>query len=185
METVQVRFWTAGGAAPLPTNPNVAVFRAAGEPFQPSLSTLTTPLVCVKWPFHICVTVWSLGNAHVTVQALIAAEPLVRTVTLAWNPVGQEPATTNDALHPGRSLGDGDDPRAGVDATPPAFRWPPSLPCSRWATKIDSVATIIAATAQPAARRSPPASRFAGPPEAPLAESGLAGSRLAGSPPLA
>lgn len=45
-ETVQVRLWTAVGAGPLPTKPNVVESAAGGEPFQPSLSTLTAVLVC-------------------------------------------------------------------------------------------------------------------------------------------
>jgi hypothetical protein len=46
-------------------------------------------------------TVWSLGNVHVTVQPLTAAKPLLRIVTLAWKPVGQAPATAKEALQLG------------------------------------------------------------------------------------
>jgi hypothetical protein len=106
-------------------------------------------------------TVWSLGNIHVTVQPAMADEPLLRIVTFAWNPVGHALATVKAALQLGRALGDDDGEVAAVGLAPP--RCPESFACSRCATKMDIVAMISAATAQPAARRSPPAHRLARP----------------------
>jgi len=71
-------------------NPKLTVPPFAGIfAFQLIFLAETEAPDCVYVALHICVICWLPGNVHVSVQPLIAEEPLLRTVTLTVAPEPQ------------------------------------------------------------------------------------------------
>ena len=56
--------------------------------FQLTLLAVTVAPDCVRLAFQVCVTVCPLLYVQVTVQPLVGARPVLRTVTSPWKPPG-------------------------------------------------------------------------------------------------
>jgi hypothetical protein len=77
---------TALVAVQLARNPKLAVPPGEIAPFQLTLLAVTAAPACVVAAFQLLVICWPLLKVQVTVQLLVAARPVLRTVTSPWNP---------------------------------------------------------------------------------------------------
>ena len=87
-------------AEPLAVYPKDPEVPGARVPFQPTSSTETAVPDWVSLPFHSELIMWSPGLVQVTVQPFNRAAPVLATVTSAWNPPCQVPASRAVATQP-------------------------------------------------------------------------------------
>ncbi len=74
--------------APLKPGSELKVVPGASEPLWERFVMVTTLPLCVKAPFHPCVTVWPLGKVNVKDQPLTVVVPVLVIVKATPNPPG-------------------------------------------------------------------------------------------------